>query len=69
MWGLTNRNDKDQAQEPHQDIQDKGKDESFNPISHEDYHPIWLEDGIFSGGRLEASKRNLNFQGTTWHQF
>jgi hypothetical protein len=28
-----------------------------------------LEDGIFSGGRLEASKRNLNFQGTTWHQF
>jgi hypothetical protein len=32
---------------PHQDIQDKGKDESSNPISHEDYHPILLEDGIF----------------------
>jgi len=24
---------------------------------------------IFSGGRLEASKRSLNFQGATWHQF
>jgi hypothetical protein len=22
-----------------------------------------------SGGRPEASKRNLNFQGATWHQF
>jgi hypothetical protein len=30
--------DKDQTQEPHQDIQDKGKDESSNPISHEDCH-------------------------------
>jgi hypothetical protein len=30
----------DQAQEPHQDIQDKGKDESSNPISHEDCHSI-----------------------------
>ncbi len=42
-----NGKDKDQTQEPHQDIQDKGKDESSNPISHEDYHPISLEDGIF----------------------
>jgi hypothetical protein len=25
---------------PHQDIKDKRKDESSNPISHEDYHPI-----------------------------
>jgi hypothetical protein len=24
---------------------------------------------FFSGGRPEASKRNLNFQGATWHQF
>jgi len=24
---------------------------------------------LFSGGRPEASKRNLNFQSTTWHQF
>jgi hypothetical protein len=24
---------------------------------------------IFSGGRPEASKRNLNFQGGTWYQF
>jgi hypothetical protein len=32
---------------PHQDIQDKGKDESSNPISHEDCHPFSLEDGIF----------------------
>jgi hypothetical protein len=32
--------DNDQVQEPHQDIQDKGKDESSNPISHEDCHPI-----------------------------
>jgi len=41
------RKDKDQVHEPHQDIQDKGKDESSNPISHEDCHPIKLEDGIF----------------------
>jgi hypothetical protein len=34
--------DKDWAQEPHQDIQDKEKDESSNPIGHEDYHPILL---------------------------
>ncbi len=47
MWGSTDGRDKDQTQEPHQDIQDKGKDESSNPISHEDCHPIWLEDGIF----------------------
>jgi len=47
MWGSMNGKDKDQTQEPHQDIQDKGKDESSNPISHEDYHPISLEDGIF----------------------
>jgi hypothetical protein len=24
---------------------------------------------LFSGGRPEASKRNLKFQSTTWHQF
>jgi hypothetical protein len=24
---------------------------------------------FFSGGRPEGSKRNLNFQGATWHQF
>jgi hypothetical protein len=47
MWRSTDGKDKDQAQKPHQNIQDKGKDESFNPISHDDYHPIWLEDGIF----------------------
>ncbi len=47
MWGSMNGKDKDQAKKPHQDIQNKGKDESSNPISHEDYHPIWLEDGIF----------------------
>ncbi len=47
MWGSTDKKDKDEAQEPRQDIQDKGKDESSNPISHEDCHPIWLEDGIF----------------------
>ncbi len=46
--------DKDRAQEPHQniqkphqDIEDKEKDESSNSINHEDYHPIWLEDGTF----------------------
>jgi len=32
--------DKDRAQEPHQDIQNKEKDESFNAISHDDYHFI-----------------------------
>jgi len=47
MWGSTDKKDKDQVQEPHQDIQDKGKDESSNPISYEDCHSIWLEDGIF----------------------
>jgi len=47
MWRSTDGKDKDQAQEHHQDIQDKGKDESSNPISHEDRHRIWLEDGIF----------------------
>jgi hypothetical protein len=39
--------DKDQTHKPRQDIQDKRKDESSNPISHEDCHPILLEDGIF----------------------
>jgi hypothetical protein len=32
--------DKDQAEKPHQNVQDKKKDESSNSISHEDYHPI-----------------------------
>jgi hypothetical protein len=32
--------DKDQAQNLHKDIQDKEKDESSNPINHEDYHHI-----------------------------
>jgi hypothetical protein len=36
MDGMNN----DQVQEPHQDIQDKEKDESSNSIGHEDYHPI-----------------------------
>jgi hypothetical protein len=47
MWGSMDGKDRDQAQEPHQNIQDTGNDESSNPISHEDCHPIWLEDGIF----------------------
>ncbi len=47
MWGSMDRKDKDQTQEPHQDIQDKRKEEPSNPISDEDCHPIWLEDGIF----------------------
>ncbi len=37
--------DKDRIQKPHQNIQDKKKDEFSNPIGHEDYHHIWLEDG------------------------
>jgi hypothetical protein len=32
--------DNDQAQEPHQDVENRGKDQSFNSIGHEDYHPI-----------------------------
>jgi hypothetical protein len=32
--------DKDRTQEPHQDVQDKEKDESSNFIGHEAYHPI-----------------------------
>jgi hypothetical protein len=34
--------DNDGAQEPHQDVQNGGKDEFFNFISHEDYHPILI---------------------------
>jgi hypothetical protein len=30
------------AQEPHQDVQNGGKDESSNSIGHEDYHPILI---------------------------
>jgi hypothetical protein len=44
---VNERKDKDQAEKPHQDLQDKKKYESSNPISHEDCHPIWLEDEIF----------------------
>jgi hypothetical protein len=36
----TDEMDKDQTQEPHQDVQDKENDESSNSIGHEDYHPI-----------------------------
>jgi hypothetical protein len=32
--------DNDRIQEPHQDVQDKEKDESSKSICHEDYHPI-----------------------------
>jgi hypothetical protein len=39
--------DKNQAQEPHQDIQDKEKDESSNSIGHENYHHFLLKDGTF----------------------
>jgi hypothetical protein len=34
------RRDKYQAQELHQDIQNKEKDEYSNSITHEGYHPI-----------------------------
>jgi hypothetical protein len=37
---LMDGKDKDQGHKPHQDIQDKREDESSNPISHEDRHPI-----------------------------
>ncbi len=39
MW---NEIDNDGVQEPHQDVQDEGKDESSNSIGHEDYHPILI---------------------------
>ncbi len=45
MLKSTDEIDNDRAQEPHQDVQDREKDESSNSIGHEDYHPIWLEDG------------------------
>jgi hypothetical protein len=41
--------DKDRTQEPHQNVQDKEKDESSNSIGHEDYHLIWLENGTLLG--------------------
>jgi len=31
--------------------------------------PSPKRDQLVSGGRLEGSKRNLNFQGATWHHF
>jgi hypothetical protein len=37
--------DNDQALKPHQNVQYRANDESSNSIGHEDYHPIWLEDG------------------------
>jgi hypothetical protein len=36
----TDEMDKDRAQEPHQDVLNKEKDESSNSIGHEDYHLI-----------------------------
>jgi hypothetical protein len=36
--------DNDGTQEPHQDVQDGGKDESSNSIGHEDYHPILIRE-------------------------
>jgi hypothetical protein len=39
--------DHDGVQRPHQVVQDREKDESSNSIGHEDYHPIWLENGTF----------------------
>jgi hypothetical protein len=47
MLSQTDEIDNDWAQEPHQDVQDKEKDESSNSIGHEDYHPIWLENRTF----------------------
>ncbi len=35
-----NKTDNDGALEPHQDVQDREKDESSNSLGHEDYHPI-----------------------------
>jgi hypothetical protein len=32
--------DHDGDQEPHQNVQNREKDESSNSIGHEDYHPI-----------------------------
>jgi len=37
--------DNDRTQEPHWNVQDKENDESSNSIGHDDFHPIWLEDG------------------------
>ncbi len=39
--------DHDGVEGPHQDVQDREKDEFSNSIGHEDYHPIWLESGTF----------------------
>ncbi len=37
--------DKDRPQKPHQDVQNKEKDESSYSFGHENYHFILLEDG------------------------
>ncbi len=47
MLSWTEEIDNDEAQEPHQDVQNKERDESSNSIGDEDYHPIWLENGTF----------------------
>jgi hypothetical protein len=39
--------DNDGVQEPHQDVQDRGKNESFNSIGHEDYHLILIGEWNF----------------------
>jgi hypothetical protein len=40
MVSQTDEIDNDQAQQPHQDVQNKENDESSNSIGHEDYHLI-----------------------------
>ncbi len=45
MWKSNGWNGLRSSLRPRQDIQHKERDESSNSIGHEDYHPIWLEDG------------------------
>jgi hypothetical protein len=44
---------------------------SFMGLTVQSYEKLrcFVAGFFFSGGRPEASKRNLNFQGATWHQF
>jgi hypothetical protein len=55
------RNDNDEAQEPHQDVQDRGKDESSNSIGHQDYHPILIGEWNLPRFLIRHKDSHINF--------
>jgi hypothetical protein len=55
------RSDNDGAQEPHQDVKDRGKDESSNSIGHEDYHLILIGEWNFPRFFIGHKDSHSNF--------